>query len=107
MKNTDPVVALIAIAVITLEAAITLVVAALALLLTLVQWRPAAPAAAATPPSPPPVIKARPTPPQQHPLSLLAMQLQGLSAADLREMAVIRSKRHTKQQLIGMVIACS
>jgi hypothetical protein len=54
MKTNDPVLVLITIAVLTLEAAVLLLRAALvpltALVLTLLQWRPAAPAAAATPP---------------------------------------------------------
>jgi hypothetical protein len=110
MKNTDPVLVLIAITVLTLEAAVLLLRAALvplvALLLALAQWGPATPAAAATP-SPPPAIKARPTPPQQHPLSLVATELEALPAATLRQMAGIKSRRHTKAALAGMVVACS
>ena len=106
MKNDDPVLALIAAAVITLEAAWillrALLVPVVALVLVLAQWRPAAaPAPAAAEPEP---MVARPTP---HPLALIAAELEALPAATLRQMAGIRSRRHSKAALVGMVIACS
>jgi len=122
MKNNDPMLVLIAAAVITLEALLALVVAGLALLLTLAQWRPAAAA------EPPPIKcqssgqtpvsaavaglpKRRPAlaqqVPQSHPLALIAADLELLPAAALRSMAGIRSKHHTKAALVALVAACS
>ena len=107
MKNTDPVLVLIAAAVITLEALLTLVVAAAALLITLAQWRPAAapaPAAAiALAPAPIEPPLARPMP---HPIAALADRLAELPVATLREMTNTRSKTIRKAQLIEL-IACS
>ena len=110
MKTHDPVLALIAIAVLTIEAAWILLRAVLvpvvALVLTLAQWRPAAApiTTAAHLRREPDAPLARPAP---HPLALLATELEALPAATLRQMAGIRSKRHTKAALIAMVAACS
>ena len=116
MKTTDPVVALIAIAVITIEAAWILLRAALvpvvALLLTLAQWRPAAPAAA-EPVTTSGARKASLAPdtstqrPQPHPLATIATELELLPVTALRQMAGIRSKAIRKSELVAMVAACS
>ena len=111
--KTHPVVALIAIAVITIEAALILLRAVLvpvvALLLTLAQWRPAASVPRGTAPLRTVTAVERPLHkhPQPHPLSAIAAELELLPVTALRQMAGIRSKRHTKAALIAMVIACS
>ena len=116
MKNTDPGVALIAITVLTIEAAAillrALLVPVVALVLTLAQWRsgperlwskPAAPEATTPPPAAP---EAPPAKPEPHPLALLATELERLPLTALRQMVGTRSKRHTKAQLVGMIAAC-
>lgn len=108
--EAHPVELAIAAAVITLEAVLVLVVAGLALVLTLAQWNtcstaePAAPEAPAPPTAAPEAPLAKPTP---HPLALLATELELLPVTALRQMAGIRSKAIRKADLIAMVAACS
>ncbi|MEY3962881.1 MAG: hypothetical protein RLZZ106_136 [Cyanobacteriota bacterium] len=76
---------------VVLEAAITLLVALAALLLTLARWRPAAPAptpAQASPAAPVEPIAASPAVALHHPLVELALEaLQPLTVAQLRSRA--------------------
>jgi hypothetical protein len=107
MKTHDPVLALIAIAVLTIEAAVLLARAALvpvlALVLTVLAFSPpAAPEATTPPPAAPEPPLARPEP---HPLALLADQLTQLPVTQLRQLAGTRSKRIRKAALIEQVLA--
>ena len=117
MKNNHPVLVLLAITVLTIEAAVLLLRAALvplvALALTmkvevtlsrlLLCGRPAS--GCNNPPSiAPEAPLARPQP---HPLAALAHDLQLLPVTQLRAMAGTRSKTTRKAQLIEQVIACS
>jgi hypothetical protein len=118
MNRTEahPVELAILLAVLVIEAAITLartvLVPVVALVLTLASRRPTAAPEAPTPSSAAPdaplarggKMSSRPT---THPLALLATELQALPASTLRAMAGISSKRHTKAQLAGMLTACS
>ena len=125
MKNTDPVVALLAITVLTIEAAVLLLRAALvplvALVVTLAPFRqvPAANPADHRPGRPKTIADGHPqliepthcvkemnSAPQPHPLATLATELQQLPVTRLRAMAGTRSKRHTKAALVAMVAAC-
>ena len=108
MNRTEahPVELAIVAALVVIEALLTLVVAAVALVLVLAQWRRAAPAAAAEPikyPSSSHQVAG----PQPHPLATLATELQALPVAGLRAMAGTRSKSIRKAQLIEQVAACS
>ena len=99
MNRNHPIVVLLALAWLALEAAVTLARAlllpALALLLTLATWRPAAPSPATAPP-----------PPTIHPLALLAEQLTtDHTRRQLQQLAGTRSN-YSKQQLAAMLTAC-
>jgi len=99
MKNAHPIEVLLLVAWLALEAAIVLVVALVALLLTVVRWRPAAPAPVAPAPAA--------APPLQHPLIVLADALVALPQRELMAMAGTRRrlpKRHLVEQLVA---ACS
>jgi hypothetical protein len=115
MNRTHPVELAILLAVLVIEAAITLartvLVPVVALVLVQANGRPKGPknfvpeqsfkdGQSAAPKAP----LARPA---THPLAQLATELEALPAATLRAMAGTRSKRHTKAQLAGMVTACS
>jgi hypothetical protein len=115
MKTNDPVLVLITIAVLVLEAAITLARAVLvpmvALLLTLVVSPrttgtivPALPEIPTPPPAAPEAPLARP---HHHPITLLATELQALPVTTLRQLAGTRSKSIRKADLIAMVTACN
>jgi hypothetical protein len=98
MKNTDPhpVELLILAAVVTIEALIVLVVAAVALVVTITRSRPAgSPARVMTPPVP-----------LLHPLALVAEELEALPVTQLRPMAGTRSKRIRKAELVAALVAC-
>jgi hypothetical protein len=112
MKNNHPVLVLLAITVITIEAAVLLLRAALVPLLALAitlsrkQVRHLAhptetqsTAEVLSDPDP------APTPAAIHPLATLATELQQLPVTRLRQLAGIRSKRHTKHQLTAMICA--
>jgi hypothetical protein len=121
-ENVHPVEVLLLVALLALEAAITIaravLVHAVALLLTVTQKpstapaepaaEPAEPAAepAAAPAAPEPVVPVLPHPPLVHPLQTIATDLQALSCKQLMILAGTRRKL-PKQQLIGMVAACS
>jgi hypothetical protein len=98
----------ILLAVLTIEAAVLLLRAALVPLVALVlvllepSRRAAAPAAAA---EPPPAAAA--AAPHHHPIATLATELQLLPVTQLRAMTGTRSKSIRKAQLIEQVIACS
>jgi L-aminopeptidase/D-esterase-like protein len=111
MNRTEvhPVEALLLVVWLALEAAVVLLTAAMALLLTVARWRPVATAPAAAPP-------------QQHPITLLAdalvATLEPLTVAQLRRLAraagLPRSLTHTGRRdalltaLVGLeVAACS
>jgi hypothetical protein len=101
MNRTEvhPVEALLLVVWLALEAAVVLVVALVALVLTVARWRPAAPAPVATAPAA--------APPQQHPITLLADALVALPQRELMAMAGTRRrlpKRHLVEQLVA---ACS
>lgn len=100
MKNAHPVVVVLALAWLALEAAVTLarilLVPCVALLLTLASWRPAA----ASRPAPPP-------PPAVHPLAALVEQLTtDHTRRQLQQLAGTRANL-SKATLAGMVAACS
>ena len=101
MKNeTDTIDLLLAVALEVAEALLVLAVALVALVLTITRPRPAgSPARALTPP---PAAG-----PLQHPLAVLAAELEALPVTCLRPMAGVTSKRHRKAELIAMVAACS
>lgn len=89
-NELHPVELLLLAAVVTLEAAAVLLVALVALVLTVARWRPAPP----------------PAPPMVHPLALVAQQLEALPVAALRPMVGTRSKRIRKAELVAMLAAC-
>ena len=94
--KTHPIVVLLAVAWLALEAAVTLartlLVPALALLLTLATWRPSRPVCPATQPL-------------VHPMAALAQQLTpDLSRRQLQQLAGTRTN-HTKHTLAAMVLA--
>ena len=108
MKTNDPVLVLITIAVLVIEAAVILARAVLvpmvALVLTLANWRRPAPPEAPTPaPAPPEAPLASPTP---HPLAAVADRLALLPVTALRTLANTRSKRHNKAGLVARLAAC-
>ena len=122
MKNTEahPIELAIVAGLVVAESLLVLVMAGVALLLTLAQWRPAPantvsndtihgePAPVAEPePIKYPSSTRQVAQPQLHPLALIATQLQALPVATLRQMANTRSKTVRKAQLIEMVAACS
>lgn len=100
MKNAHPVVVLLALVWLALEAAVTLartlLVPALALLLTLASCRPAA-ASPATAPPPPPAV---------HPLALLADQLTTEHTRRQLQQLAGTQTNYSKQQLAAMLTAC-
>ena len=110
MHKTEvhPIEVAIVAALVVAESLLTLVVAGVALLLTLAQWRPAAAPAPVAEPEPIkyPSSTRQVAQSQLHPLALLATQLQALPVATLRQMAGVRSKAIRKAQLIEL-IACS
>jgi hypothetical protein len=84
-------------------------VPAVALLLTVTQKPATAPAAEPAEPEPvepETVVPVLPHPPLVHPLQTIATELQALSCKQLMILAGTRRKL-PKQQLIGMVAACS
>jgi hypothetical protein len=89
-----PIELLLAAAWVALEAAAVLLVALVAMLLTLAGWRPSQRQA---PPPPPPLI---------HPLALVAADLEALPVTRLRPMAGTRSKRARKAELVAALVAC-
>jgi hypothetical protein len=119
MNRTEahPIEVLLVVILLALEAAITIaravLVPAVALLLTVAQQKPAtAPAEpAAEPAEPEPaepetVAPVLPHLPLVHPLQTIATDLQALSCKQLMMLAGTRRKL-PKQQLIGLVAACS
>ena len=110
MNRTEvhPIEVAIVAALVVVESLLVLVMAGVALLLTLAQWRPAAAPAPVAEPEPIkyPSSTRQVAQPQLHPLALLAADLEALPAVTLRSLANVRSKRHTKRQLIEL-IACS
>jgi len=112
MNRTEahPIEVLLVVALLALEAAVTIAVALITLVLTVARWRPAAsPSQVNTdPPAGEQESPERGMPPQPmvHPLQALAADLQALSCRQLMALAGTRRKL-PKQQLIGMVAACS
>ena len=126
MNRTEahPIEVLLVVILLALEAAITIARAVLvpvvALLLTVTQKPATAPAEPAAEPAEPaepepvepetvepePVVTVLPHPPLVHPLQTIATDLQALSCKQLMILAGTRRKL-PKQQLIGMVAACS
>ena len=113
MNRTEahPIEVLLVVALLALEAAVTIAAALIALLLTVARWRPAASPnqVNADPPAREQESPERGMPPQApmvHPLQALAADLQALSCRQLMALAGTRRKL-PKQQLIGMVAACS
>jgi hypothetical protein len=51
------------------------------------------------PPAPPPA-------PLLHPLAAVAAELEALPATALRELAGTRSRRRSKRELVGLLVAC-
>jgi hypothetical protein len=114
MNRTEvhPIELAIGAALVVAESLLVLVAAAVALVLTLANWKqPAPPEAPTPPPAPPDAPLARggqmSSRPATHPLAQLATELEAMPATTLRAMAGTRSKRHTKAALIAMVAACS
>ncbi|AFY29597.1 hypothetical protein [Cyanobium gracile] len=109
----DTVDVLLAVALEVAQALLVLIVAVVALLLTLARWRPsrapAVPAPAAT--TDPRQVAAAgstdaPPIPLLHPLALVAEQLEALPVARLRPLAGVSSKRHRKHELVAQLVAC-
>lgn len=97
--ETHPVELLLLAAVVVAEALLVLVVAAAALVVTITRSRPAgSPARVMTPP---PAAA-----PLQHPLAVLAAELEALPVSRLRPMAGTRSKRLKKAELVAMLAVC-
>lgn len=94
-RTPHPVELLLLAGLVALEAVAVLLVALVALALTVARWRPAAAPARTVPP-----------PPALHPLALVAEELLELPAAALRPMAGTRSKRLPKRELVALVAAC-
>jgi hypothetical protein len=113
MTRTDlhPIKVALVVALLALEAAVTVIAALLALLLTVARWRPAAPptggntAARSGEPQSPKRGMTRPAP-LLHPLQVLTAGLEALSCRELMAMAGTRRKL-PKHQLIALVAACS
>jgi hypothetical protein len=74
---------------VTLQAAAVVVVALVVLVLSLASWRPTAPA---------------PAPPLQHPLAVIAAELQALPHRELMQLAGTR-RRLAKHRLAGLVLS--
>ena len=136
MKNeTDTITVILALLLEALEAAAVLIVALVALLLTVARWRPSqAPAVAAPTAStesstasvvatesstasvvavddlpallPVAAISDAPPIPLLHPLAVVAEQLEALPVTRLRPMANTRSKRARKHELVAALVAC-
>ena len=117
MNRTEahPIEVLLVVALLALEAAATLaravLVPAVALLLTLARWRPAASpdrgiAAHSLRDQESPDRGMPPQAPMVHPLQALAAELQALSCRQLMALAGTRRKL-PKTQLIALVAACS
>lgn len=114
MNRTEahPIEVLLVVALLALEAAVTVAVALIALVLTTAaRWKPTASPTQvkADPPAGEQESPERGMPAQAplvHPLASLATDLQALSCRQLMALAGTRRKL-PKQQLIGMVAACS
>lgn len=113
MNRTEahPIEVLLVVALLALEAAVTVAAALVALVLTVARWRPAASPSQVNADHP---LRDQASPergmpsqaPMVHPLQALAADLQALSCRQLMALAGTRRKL-PKQQLIGMVAACS
>lgn len=103
MKNeTDTIEVLLAVALEVAEAITVLIVALVALLLTVARWRPSQ-ASAVTHPA---AVTDTPPAPLLHPLALVAEQLEALPVSRLRPLAGVSSKRHRKAELVAALVAC-
>ena len=118
-NELHPITVLLAVALEVAEAITVLIVALVALLLTVARWRPsqapavtAAPAASTDAPAPPALVEepCAPalvhSPALLHPLALVAEQLEALPVTRLRPMANTRSKRARKAELVAALVAC-
>ncbi|MEY4359100.1 MAG: hypothetical protein RLZZ631_586 [Cyanobacteriota bacterium] len=113
MTRTEahPIEVLLVVALLALEAAVTVITALVALLLTVARWKPqASPKGVNTtaPSGEPESPKRGMTPPAPllHPLQALTSGLEALSCRELMAMAGTRRKL-PKHQLIALVAACS
>lgn len=109
--QAHPIEVLLVVALLALEAAVTVAAALVALVLTAARWKPTASPTQvkADPPAGEQESPERGMPAQAplvHPLASLATDLQALSCRQLMALAGTRRKL-PKQQLIGMVAACS
>ena len=121
----DTITVLLAVALEVAEAITVLIVALVALLLTVARWRPsqapAVPSVAAITETatgnnlpvadqpallPVAAISDAPPIPLLHPLAVVAEQLEALPVTRLRPMANTRSKRARKHELVAALVAC-
>ena len=107
-SNIHPIELAILLAWVLIEAVFRLAVAALALVLTVVGWRPAAVATAGQTEAPL-VVAVQPIPqPLSHPLAALADELAQLPVSRLRPMAPASCRRLAKARLVAeLVTVCS
>jgi hypothetical protein len=105
--EAHPVELAIVAALLVMEALMTLVVAAVALVLTLANWRQPAPPAATAHSCAVAAPEAPLVSPTPHPLAAVADRLALLPVTALRAMTGIRSKRIRKADLIARLVACS
>ena len=107
-RNIHPIELAILLAWLLIEAVFRLAVAALALVLTVVGWRPAAVATAGQTEAPL-VVAVQPIPqPIPHPLAALADELARLPVSKLRPLAPASCRRLPKARLVAqLVTVCS